>query len=170
MTRSNAEIEVISLCEAWGRLLPDADDLARRVAQLALARGLSKAVLVLPQQVELGVVLADDAEQRQLNRDWRGVDRPTNVLAFPAWAPGAQLPCDAPLLLGDVVVAFETVAREAGEQDKSFADHFGHLIVHGVLHLLGYDHASDMEAVEMERLETSILAELGVADPYRDTM
>ena len=143
---------------------------ARRAARLALARGQSKAALVLPHQVELVVVLADDAEQRQLNRDWRGIDRPTNVLAFPAWAPGAQLPRDAPLLLGDVVLAFETVAREADEQDKPLADHFGHLIVHGVLHLLGYDHASDMEAVEMERLETSILAELGVADPYRGTM
>ena len=80
------------------------------------------------------------------------------------------MPRDAPLLLGDVVLAFETVAREADEQDKPLADHFSHLIVHGVLHLLGYDHASDMEAVEMERLETSILAELGVADPYRGTM
>ena len=143
---------------------------AWRAARLALARGQSKAALALPHQVELVVVLADDAEQRQLNRDWRGIDRPTNVLAFPAWAPGAQLPRDAPLLLGDVVLAFETVAREADEQDKPLADHFGHLIVHGVLHLLGYDHASEGEAVEMERLETSILAELGVADPYRGTM
>ncbi len=170
MSRSNAEVDVISRCEAWKRVLPDCDDRARRAARLALARGQSKAALVLPHQVELVVVLADDAEQRQLNRDWRGIDRPTNVLAFPAWAPGTQLPRDAPLLLGDVVLAFETVAREADEQDKPLADHFSHLIVHGVLHLLGYDHASDMEAVEMERLETSILAELGVADPYRGTM
>ncbi len=80
------------------------------------------------------------------------------------------MPSDAPLLLGDVMLAFETVAREADEQDKTLADHFAHLVAHGVLHLLGYDHASDMEAVTMERLETSILAELGVADPYRGTM
>ena len=170
MTRSNAEVEVISRCEAWNRLLPDANGLACRAARLALGRGQSKAALVLPHQVELVIVLADDAEQRQLNRDWRGIDRPTNVLAFPAWAPGAQLPRDAPLLLGDVVLALETVEREADEQDTTLADHFSHLIVHGVLHLLGYDHASEMEAVEMERLETSILAELGVADPYRGTM
>jgi probable rRNA maturation factor len=170
VSRSNAEVDVISRCEAWKRVLPDCDDRARRAAGLALARGQSKAALVLPHQVELVVVLADDAEQRQLNCDWRGIDRPTNVLAFPAWAPGAQLPRDAPLLLGDVVLAFQTVAREAGEQSKPLADHFSHLIVHGVLHLLGFDHASEGEAVEMERLETSILAELGVADPYRGTM
>lgn len=170
MTGSNAEIEVISLCAAWNRLLPDAKDLARRVALQALARGASKAVFALPEQVELSIILADDAEQRRLNHVWRGVDRSTNVIAFPGWTPGAPAPSGAPLLLGDIVLAFETVAHEADEQDKTLADHFGHLIVHGVLHLLGYDHASDMEAVEMERLETSILAELGVADPYRGTM
>ena len=170
MILPNVEIEVIALCAAWSDSLPHAENVARHIARLALARGRSKASLALPEQVELTIVLADDAEQRQLNHIWRGVDRPTNVLAFLAWAPGAAVPSDGPFLLGDVVLAFETVVREANEQDKALADHFGHLIVHGVLHLLGYDHMGDMEAVEMERLETSILAELGVADPYRGTM
>jgi probable rRNA maturation factor len=120
--------------------------------------------------IEIAVNLADDAVQQQLNRDWRGVDRPTNVLAFPAWVPGAPIPIGAPLLLGDVVLAFETVVREAEEQGKPLADHLSHLIVHGVLHLLGYDHATEAEAVTMESLETSILARLGVPDPYRGTM
>jgi probable rRNA maturation factor len=92
------------------------------------------------------------------------------VLAFPAWEPGAEIPPGAPLLLGDVVLALETVAREAMEQGKPLADHLSHLIVHGVLHLLGYDHATEAEAVAMESLETSILASLGVPDPYRGTM
>ncbi len=120
--------------------------------------------------VELSVILTDDARQRRLNRDWRGVDRSTNVLAFPAWEPGARVASDAPMLLGDVVLAFETVAREADEQNKSTADHLSHLVVHGVLHLLGFDHGSDGEAAAMEALESSILASLGVADPYRGTM
>ena len=106
----------------------------------------------------------------RLNSDWRGIDRPTNVLAFPGWDPDAPLPAEAPLLLGDVVLARETVAREAKEQGKTVTDHLGHLVVHGVLHLLGYDHAIDAEAAVMETLETAILAELGVADPYRGTM
>jgi probable rRNA maturation factor len=117
-------------------------------------------------RVELAVVLANDVEQRGLNRDWRGIDRPTNVLSFPAWEPRAPAPPGAPLLLGDVVLALETVAREAEAQGKPFADHLSHLVVHGVLHLLGYDHQTEIEAGVMETLETSILAGLGVADPY----
>jgi probable rRNA maturation factor len=120
--------------------------------------------------IELAISLADDAVQQGLNRDWRGIDRPTNVLAFPAWNREAPIPPGAPLLLGDVVLAFETAAREADEQGKPLSDHLSHLIVHGVLHLLGHDHASEAEAVAMESLETSILASLGVPDPYRGTM
>ncbi len=114
----------------------------------------------------LGLILTDDAEQRRLNRDWRGVDHPTNVLAFPAWEPSAAVPPGAPLLLGDVVLAFETVAREARQQGKPLAAHLSHLVVHGVLHLFGHDHIGEAEAVVMEALETAILAGLGVPDPY----
>jgi probable rRNA maturation factor len=114
----------------------------------------------------LGVILTDDAEQRRLNRDFRAKDTPTNVLAFPL---GDAVPGGV-VMLGDVVLAFETVAREAEEQDKPLADHLRHLVVHGLLHLLGFDHETDAEAEVMEAREREILAGLGVPDPYRDTM
>jgi probable rRNA maturation factor len=91
------------------------------------------------------------------------------VLAFPVWEPGTRLSPGAPVLVGDVVLALETVAQEAAEQEKPIGDHLVHLTVHGVLHLLGYDHLTQVEATAMEPLERSILAELGVPDPYRDT-
>jgi probable rRNA maturation factor len=165
-----AVIEVDWSNTAWGAAGPGAENLARTAARLALMRGMNEAGIVPQGRIELSIILTDDAEQRRLNRDWRGVDRSTNVLAFPAWEPGAPAPSDAPVLLGDVVLAFETVAREAEEQGKSLADHLSHLVVHGVLHLLGYDHGTDSEAAAMETLETSILARLGVADPYRRTI
>jgi probable rRNA maturation factor len=163
-------IEVVLRCPEWRQSLRDPKATARNAARLALAEGLGKAAIVPPRHIELAIVLTDDAEQRRLNRDWRGTDRSTNVLAFAAWNPGTSSPAEAPLLLGDVVLAYGTVTREAQDQKKLFADHFRHLVVHGVLHLLGYDHATGPEAVLMETLETSILAGLGVADPYRDTM
>jgi probable rRNA maturation factor len=166
----DAAIEVCSTWAAWANSCPGVEKLARAVARLALAKGSAEAAATLPGRTELAIILGDDAQQRRLNRDWRGIDRSTNVLAFPAWESGSPVPADAPLLLGDVMLAFETVAREAQEQGKSLADHLAHLIVHGVLHLLGYDHATDAEAAIMETLETSILASLGVADPYRGTM
>jgi probable rRNA maturation factor len=170
MTELPAVIDVAVLCTTWGRVCPAAEDLARTAAHLALSRG--KAGFSIAQQtaIELAVSLADDAVQQRLNRDWRGVDQPTNVLAFPAWNPDTPVPPGAPLLLGDVVLAFETAAREADEQGKLLGDHLSHLIVHGVLHLLGYDHLTEAEAVAMESLETSILASLGVPDPYRGIM
>jgi probable rRNA maturation factor len=170
MTELTAVIEVASPCATWGRLCPAAEDLARSAARLALSRSKAGADIEPRIVIELAISLADDAVQQGLNRDWRGIDRPTNVLAFPAWEPGTEIPPGAPLLLGDVVLAFETVAREADEQGKPLSDHLSHLIVHGVLHLLGYDHATEAEAVAMESLETSILASLGVPDPYRGTM
>jgi probable rRNA maturation factor len=128
--------------------------------------GIAPMALTSPVRVELGITLTDDAGQQQLNYKYRGKPAPTNVLAFPAWDPNAPVPCGAPLLLGDVVLAFETVEREAVDQGKTFVDHFRHLVVHGVLHLLGWEHQSGAAAAEMEVLETSILAKLGVPDPY----
>jgi probable rRNA maturation factor len=109
-------------------------------------------------------VLADDASVQDLNARWRGKDAPTNVLAFASDEPPAK---GKPVLLGDVVLAYETVSREAKEQGKRLADHLRHLVIHGVLHLLGYDHIKATPAKRMEALETRILASLGVADPYR---
>lgn len=126
----------------------------------------------LPPYAELSVVLTDDAHIRALNRTWRGKDKPTNVLSFPAGeqheAEISDDYADPPLLLGDIVVARETLVREAEEEEKSVADHFTHLLVHGFVHLMGYDHEDDAEAEEMEALEAEILAHLGIANPYAE--
>ena len=132
---------------------------------------------------EVSVVLTDDASMRALNQKWRGIDEPTNVLSFPGQVSaqpaatrsqtgaktGASVPRDParlPVLLGDIVIAYETTQGEAADAGKPFAHHLAHLAVHGFLHLLGYDHDSDPEAEDMEHLETEILAHLGVPDPY----
>jgi probable rRNA maturation factor len=152
-------VDVAVPCAAWRRV-PAIERLCRDTARAALA-----GVAADRGETELSLVLTDDAAIRALNRDWRGQDRPTNVLSFPS---GATRPApEAPLLLGDVVLAFETVAREAAAQGKPLADHVRHLIVHGVLHLLGYDHEIEAEAEHMEAAEKRILAGLGVPDPYR---
>jgi|SRR3954452_2890896 probable rRNA maturation factor len=111
---------------------------------------------------ELSVVLTDDASIRALNAQWRDRDQPTNVLSFPA-APAGK---GAPKLLGDIIIAYETTAREASDEHKPFAHHLAHLAVHGFLHLLGYDHESDADADVMEQREREILARLDIPDPY----
>jgi probable rRNA maturation factor len=161
-------IDLASTCVGWSLVCPGAEDVARDAAQLALVRGSAAAARTWERRVELGIVLADAAEQQRLNRDHRGENAPTNVLAFPGWEPEMRVPSGAPVLLGDVVLALETVAREASQQDKPIADHLRHLVVHGILHLLGYDHITPTEARVMESLERAILVELGVPDPYRD--
>lgn len=111
---------------------------------------------------ELSIVLMDDASQQELNKQWRGIDKPTNVLSFP------QIEPFSPVLgiLGDITLARETLEREGIEQGVSFTDHYTHLVVHGFLHILGYDHVDENEALVMEGLETQILATLGIEDPY----
>jgi probable rRNA maturation factor len=151
-------VEVSVHCARWPNTCPGAERLVETAAAAALeARG----------PAVVGVILTDDAEQRRLNREYRGKDAPTNVLSFPI---GDAAPGGGTVLLGDVVLAFETVAREATEQKKPLADHLRHLVVHGVLHLLGFDHETDAEAEVMEAREAAILAGLGVPDPYRDTI
>ena len=113
---------------------------------------------------ELSILLTNDEEQQGLNQQWRGKDSSTNVLSFPQIEPfGAVVG-----ILGDITLARETLEREAVEQGTSFEHHFTHLVVHGFLHILGYDHLTDEEALQMESLETQILASLGVDDPYAD--
>ena len=164
-------VDVSVPCDAWLAACPDAAALAATAARAALARAAGAnagAPLIL------GVILTDDAEQRELNRTYRGIDASTNVLAFAlsdfALGPASAAPAGSPVLLGDVVLAFETVAREAAEQHKKVSDHLAHLTVHGVLHLLGCDHQNEAEAEAMEVLEVEILKILGVPDPYRDIM
>ena len=117
---------------------------------------------------EVSVVLTDDATIRTLNRDWRKIDKPTNVLSFPALPPTGGGPDDAPRMLGDIAIAYETTRREADDEQKPFDHHLSHLAVHGFLHLMGYDHEKDDEAETMETLEQEILAQLGIPDPYAD--
>lgn len=153
-------IDVLVEADAWSAV-PDAEAVARRAAQAALDACGDE----VPSPCELAVTLTDDAAIRVLNLEWRGMDKPTNVLSFPQ----ADLPegVDAPQPLGDVIVAFETLKAEADAEAKAPAHHLAHLVVHGTLHLMGYDHLEDDEAEEMEALERSILAGLGIDDPYR---
>ncbi len=131
----------------------------------ATVRQAALAVMKAPEGAEVSVVLTDDATVRALNRDYRNHDAPTNVLAFAQDAATSDQK-DGPVLLGDVVLAYETVRREASAQGKTLTDHTCHLVVHGVLHLLGFDHQTDAAAADMERREIAILAALGIADPY----
>ena len=153
------EIDLAMPCAAWRKALPRVAQLVAAAAQGALAQGGAKRAAA----IEISIVLADDQVVRGLNRRWRGKDSPTNVLSF---ASGEAARAGRPLLLGDVVLAYETVAREAKAQGKPLADHLRHLVTHGVLHLLGFDHVAEAEALRMERLERSVLARLGVPDPY----
>jgi len=151
------DIAVIRNDEAWP------DDLDARAEEAVLA-ALKFARPKVKGVAELSILLTDDAEQRELNRQWRGKDAATNVLSFPQIEPFGPVAG----LLGDITLARETLIREADAQGVTFAAHFTHLVVHGFLHILGYDHLTDAEALQMEGLETQILASLGVADPYAD--
>ena len=136
---------------------------ARPIARETIAAAAAESGWVPGEDIEVSLCLADDAALRALNARWRGIDRPTNVLSFPAAEPGRPGGARA---LGDIALAFETLEREAAELAIPLADHYRHLIAHGFLHLIGYDHETDREAERMEALETRILARLGAADPY----
>ena len=152
-------IDVVIESPLW-TALPEAEALAERAALAAIAAG-DVAVMA---GAELSLMLADDAAVRELNRTWRGKDKPTNVLSFPAFPvkAGAQ---PGPML-GDIIIARETVEREAEEEGKPLENHLAHLVVHGFLHLLGYDHETDEEAEVMEAREREILHALAIPDPY----
>jgi probable rRNA maturation factor len=129
----------------------------------AIQAGLSESGIAIMPGAEISIMLCDDALIRTVNKQWRGIDEPTNVLSFPA-VPPARLKSSP--MLGDIVIAFETVAREAQAEDKPFADHIAHLTIHGLLHLLGFDHETTHDAEIMEACEVRALARLGLADPY----
>lgn len=135
------------------------------IAETAIREALKQSEAKVAGVAEVSVVLTDDAEQRELNHQWRGFDKSTNVLSFPQIEPFGPVAG----LLGDITLARETVEREAAEMGITFEAHFTHLVVHGFLHLLGYDHIEEEDAEEMEGLETEILATLGIADPYADS-
>jgi probable rRNA maturation factor len=144
--------------------------LAQRAVTAAMAQTPHAGLADAAPLVEVAVRMTDDAEVQALNRDYRGKDKPTNVLSFPQYGPDDFVMLsnsdDGEILLGDIVLALETCAREAADKGIAVADHAAHLMVHGMLHLLGYDHLDDASGDAMEALETKALASMGLADPY----
>ncbi|WP_186420596.1 rRNA maturation RNase YbeY [Bosea sp. CS1GBMeth4] len=140
----------------------EVEDLRPRIAA-AIEAALALAPVGTLPGAELSLLLTDDKRIRGVNRDWRGFDKATNVLSFPA-APPERIATSP--VVGDIVLAFETIAREAQAEEKSFGDHLSHLVIHGLLHLLGEDHETEEQAERMEALETAALARLGIGDPY----
>lgn len=158
------ELDLLIPHPDWQQSVGDVEATCRQAATAAFA-----AVWRDPRSAEASLMLTDDAQVCALNRDYRGRDEPTNVLAFAALEGGHLLTggdLEGPVVLGDVVIARETLLAEAVRDAKSPADHLCHLVVHGILHLLGYDHQGEEDAVTMEALEVRILASLGVNDPY----
>jgi probable rRNA maturation factor len=155
-------IDVIVESPSWDAR-PEAESIVRAAllqAAAVLGTDFSKSTVA--------VLLTDDAAMRRLNAQWRDIDKPTNVLSFPA-APRLAGSEDGARALGDIAIACETTAREARDEHKHFADHLAHLAVHGFLHLLGYDHESEAQAETMEQLERAVLQRLGIPDPYLTT-
>jgi probable rRNA maturation factor len=147
------DIEIVRQSDAWDRA-KIGDDVLSQAAMAAFVGAAPR----MENGREVALLLTGDAEMQALNRQWRGKDTPTNVLSFPSGEEQGHL--------GDVVLAYETVEGEAKQQNIAIADHAAHLVVHGMLHLLGYDHEQEDDALKMETLETEILTTLGIADPY----
>jgi probable rRNA maturation factor len=166
MTAPTTDVAITLLAGDWPRALADYDPWCRRAALAGLRVGLGNDLSLPIDRLEISLVLADDATVRGLNEQYRGQDKPTNVLSFAALDDRMELPADGPILLGDVVLALETIVAEAEAGGMTLAHHVAHLVVHGILHLLGFDHAEDGEATEMEALESLTLGKLGVPDPY----
>jgi len=152
----NPVIDVAVNAEDWASL-----EAPSQLAEAAILAAIGETGVSLAPNSEISVLFCTDAFIRDLNRKWRGIDQPANVLSFPAGGGAASAP-----LLGDIVIAYETTAKEARAEGKPFDHHLAHLALHGFLHLLGYDHESHRQAEAMERRERLILARLGVPDPY----
>ncbi|HTK84924.1 MAG TPA: rRNA maturation RNase YbeY [Patescibacteria group bacterium] len=168
-SRTALNTDVTVVFSSWNELDFDAVKLAKKIVPLAFDRAARPAVLG-DREAEISVRLTNDKDIRTLNRDYRGMDKSTNVLSFAILdmeetAPSSPV-CALPCALGDVVIAYETVKREAEAMNVSFRDHYTHLLVHGTLHLLGYDHEQENDAKRMEKLEILILDGLGIENPY----
>ena len=157
----NPNVDIVTEAPGWDAL-GDADEIVRR----SVGAALTQVARPYNPDAELSVILADDARVRELNLQWRGKDSATNVLSFPA-AEDDEI--ETSPLLGDIVLAFETVAVEAERDGKTLADHLAHLVVHGTLHLFGFDHLTTAEAEEMENAERIALAQIGIDDPYKES-
>jgi probable rRNA maturation factor len=145
----------------WMEALPNAAELIAQAVSLALADTQSGG-----RTIEVGVRLVDDGTIQGLNRDWRGRDKPTNVLSFPLGDPGPVTDPDFPWLIGDIVMSYDTVTAEAIRDTKPLEHHVVHLAIHATLHLIGHDHEDEAEAEAMEAAEIALLATLGIPDPY----
>ena len=170
---AKSQIDVRIAAGEWRKSMPDAVRLCRRAAKAALegaalegaaVKGIAKNGAGATREVS--VILTGDADIRALNLRWRGKDKTTNVLAFPGARSGVQSKTAAPVLLGDVVLALGALLAESASQSKPPREHLAHLVVHGVLHLLGFDHIRPRDAKAMEAREAAILKTLGIADPY----
>ena len=155
--------EVLVVADCWLNE-PDVEAVIQRAIAVA-----AEMVDADTSEAELAVMLTDDGGIRTLNKNWRGLDKPTNVLSFPALQLTTERSSqDAPRMLGDIAIAYETTRREADDEQKRFDHHLSHLAIHGFLHLIGYDHEKDQDAETMETLEREILAQLDIPDPYAE--
>ena len=166
MTSPEINYDILVEDERWHEALPDhaslvamsLDDILRNISSFETAK-----------EVELSITLTNDEQIQSLNRDYREKDKPTNVLSFPQidWENDKSAANEPLVMLGDVVIALETIQREANEQDKRLQDHFIHMLIHSVLHLCGHDHEDETDAETMENLEIQILSEMGIKNPYQ---
>ena len=165
----SVKIAVLIETPAWRKRLPEVAAHVRKFARAAMKAALDDGMPTpsLRRPWSLAILLADDAALRELNRDFRGKDKPTNVLSFPAWE-GMPTPAKAKeaINLGDIALSYSVTSAESVKQNKRLADHLAHLTVHGVLHLFGYDHLDQSQADDMESLERAVLARRGISDPY----
>lgn len=154
-------VEVSVACKDWNEIEHLVQTIEHAVYQAA-----DTAKLNIQPDSEVSLLLTDDQQMRSLNQKWRDQDKPTNVLSFPAG--DLEVGQSAGPILGDVILAYETVAKESHQQQKTLKNHLSHLVIHGFFHLFGYDHINDREAAVMEQLETETLAKLGIENPYEE--
>jgi len=165
----NDEIDVTVAEPEWVSAFIDVEKTARDTMEIALKMAMLPKKIV-GRDIEASIVLANDDLAQVLNRTYRGKDKPTNVLSFASLDADDPVPEDGPYPIGDIILAYQTIDREAREQGKYFKDHFIHMVVHGTLHLLGYDHETEDEANIMESLEIRILEKLNIQNPYTDML
>lgn len=166
--KNNNHIIDVSISDPeWNASYLDVETLVDDAINLTLQIATLPKILIA-RDLEISVVLANDDLVQVLNREYRNIDKPTNVLSFASLDSDDPIPDSGPITLGDLILAYQTIDREAREQDKFFKDHFVHLVVHGTLHLLGYDHIDEDDANNMETLEIRILQKMNIQNPYMD--
>lgn len=166
---SRYEIDVSVSEPEWKASFLDVEAIAR-TAILNTFKMAKMPAAIKDRSLEISVVLANDDLVQVLNREYRNIDKPTNVLSFAGLDSDAPVPEEGPFALGDIILAYQTLARECKEQGKFFKDHYTHLIVHGTLHLLGYDHEDEDDANIMESLEIRVLEKMNIQNPYMDRL